>query len=613
MEFEEPSCPICLNIWDNTLRTPRILPACGHTICTECLTKILLTQEPQCPMDSSKLPANGLDLGLFPTNFLAQQLLEERQYKELCQEHNEELRFVCMTVKCKICEDCMFDEKHKGHEVKPWKKIKQEVNKKKKDLKDLLGKLQSNHKALSKEINEKQKKLHSEVKERFESLEKLLILKKNYFFNEIEVMFKKEQEHLEGIMGTSSHAQKVLENQISNLTSYSNQDFFKAIKEDVSNFNFGFEQNLEKLSQEILLSTDAINQSCTNSLKEFEELVRSFELNNDFWRGKRFSVRNEPQVCGLNCLFDNFEVQSTLKLKNAGSSLTITNNSLDLKKLVLNEIELANIKEMEFKIIKCSLIPGDIQTLEYICKNIPKFKGLSVKFDPSKFTDKSFVDIFYLLFWRAQELEKIKLDFSDCKITDKDFAFLCERFPSQMPNLTTLDIELSSTQITYHGVKTLIKRIKPFMKNLVHFKLFVRYLNVTDDVAKKMFVPMPNVKSYQISFGGTQVTDETLKAFVENTLNTMESIESLELYFWEVQISEEIVMKLIRKLKNLKNLTMWFTGTNVTEQVITEFEKVALPEMKSLRELEIILDESGMFDSGKERLKKIKNMLSMRK
>jgi hypothetical protein len=37
MEIKEPSCQICFNKYDSDLHCPRILPSCGHTICTTCI------------------------------------------------------------------------------------------------------------------------------------------------------------------------------------------------------------------------------------------------------------------------------------------------------------------------------------------------------------------------------------------------------------------------------------------------------------------------------------------------------------------------------------------------------------------------------------------------
>lgn len=73
MEYEELICSICEEEYDTDLKTPRLLPDCGHTFCTECLSQLLeraVMEKEQfsCPEDripcSTMRPANE-----FPKNF----------------------------------------------------------------------------------------------------------------------------------------------------------------------------------------------------------------------------------------------------------------------------------------------------------------------------------------------------------------------------------------------------------------------------------------------------------------------------------------------------------------------------------------------------------------
>jgi tripartite motif-containing protein 2/3 len=108
------TCGTCLNTFDAGLQTPKLLP-CSHTICLECLTRIVATfardSQFRCPIcrELITIPAGGVVA--LPPSFLVNQLLDlmARQRKEVvpkCSSHpNQELLFceTCDTVFCSLC------------------------------------------------------------------------------------------------------------------------------------------------------------------------------------------------------------------------------------------------------------------------------------------------------------------------------------------------------------------------------------------------------------------------------------------------------------------------------------------------------------------------------
>ncbi len=74
MPFQAPqwteflSCPICYNIFNETLHRPISL-GCGHTVCKSCLAKL---QQKKCPFDQNII---SRDLDELPVNFALLQLV----------------------------------------------------------------------------------------------------------------------------------------------------------------------------------------------------------------------------------------------------------------------------------------------------------------------------------------------------------------------------------------------------------------------------------------------------------------------------------------------------------------------------------------------------------
>jgi len=108
------TCGTCLCTYDGSDHTPKLLP-CSHTICLECLTRIVATfardSQFRCPncRELTNIPQAGVSA--LPPSFLVNQLLDlmARQRREVvpkCTQHpNQELLF-CETCDCVFCSTC---------------------------------------------------------------------------------------------------------------------------------------------------------------------------------------------------------------------------------------------------------------------------------------------------------------------------------------------------------------------------------------------------------------------------------------------------------------------------------------------------------------------------
>lgn len=111
------TCSTCLCNYDGAEHNPKLLP-CSHTICIECLTRIVATfardSQFRCPVcrELITIPAGGVQA--LPPSFLVNQLrdLMARQRREVvpkCSSHpNQELLF-CETCDCVFCSLCTSD------------------------------------------------------------------------------------------------------------------------------------------------------------------------------------------------------------------------------------------------------------------------------------------------------------------------------------------------------------------------------------------------------------------------------------------------------------------------------------------------------------------------
>jgi hypothetical protein len=85
-----------------------VMLLCGHTFCTECLSRM---NENQCPNDRTAFqqPAHSL-----PMHWTLLEMIQSSSYDSICPEHKEAIRYFDTVCKRPLCADCLVFN-HNGH------------------------------------------------------------------------------------------------------------------------------------------------------------------------------------------------------------------------------------------------------------------------------------------------------------------------------------------------------------------------------------------------------------------------------------------------------------------------------------------------------------------
>ena len=108
-------CPECRQEFDEVSRIPRILTACGHTICECCLKSRYKKKSILCPQCSVATVAQNL--GILPSNMALIQLKQTKSMQDMCSKHNKPIEDYCCNDKVLVCVICLLEDGHKTHEL----------------------------------------------------------------------------------------------------------------------------------------------------------------------------------------------------------------------------------------------------------------------------------------------------------------------------------------------------------------------------------------------------------------------------------------------------------------------------------------------------------------
>ena len=109
------NCPECKQEFDEISHVPRILTACGHTICEICLKLRYKKKNIICPQCSVATIAQNLNI--LPSNLALIQLKQNKISQDLCSKHNKPIEAFCCNDKLLVCVICLLEDGHKTHEL----------------------------------------------------------------------------------------------------------------------------------------------------------------------------------------------------------------------------------------------------------------------------------------------------------------------------------------------------------------------------------------------------------------------------------------------------------------------------------------------------------------
>ncbi|KAJ5066612.1 e3 ubiquitin-protein ligase trim37 [Anaeramoeba ignava] len=107
-------CFICLSNVRSTVMTP----CCHKFCCYDCIEQ-WLNEHSSCPLCRSKISINDM-IKAQTIDEIAEEfeMLEKKESEEICQKHQIQARYYCVTCQIPICSDCVIiDDQHKSDEI----------------------------------------------------------------------------------------------------------------------------------------------------------------------------------------------------------------------------------------------------------------------------------------------------------------------------------------------------------------------------------------------------------------------------------------------------------------------------------------------------------------
>lgn len=151
-------CPECKKEFDESSNLPRILTACGHTLCESCLKLRFKKKSVSCPQCSILTPVSTLNT--LPTNLALIQLKQKKRALDLCEKHKKPIEAFCCNDKILVCVLCLVEDGHKSHELTTVQKAAKKFRDNLSNYAALANSYQDSIQKDIKELNEKQNSLH---------------------------------------------------------------------------------------------------------------------------------------------------------------------------------------------------------------------------------------------------------------------------------------------------------------------------------------------------------------------------------------------------------------------------------------------------------------------
>jgi len=252
---------------------------------------------------------------------------------------------------------------------------------------------------------------------------------------------------------------------------------------------------------------------------------------------------------------------------------------------------LDDIQSFELNLIGCQV---DEPSVLKIMKDIlPKMTGLSnlnICFDHTNITDETIQSFTSNALLHFAVIEQIKLDLGYTRVTDESIIPMFKR----MKGLKSLDLAFNCTHITDASLQSLTDHTLAHCSNLEFFGLGLISTQVTDQSLIQLFDKInPKIKSFELNLSHTKITDQSIAFFAEKILPEFFNLQSFSLWLMDIEITDMSAIKIFKSLKKtLRSFTLSLNNTKITDESLCVFVNYILPALTCLHSYNLWVDNT---------------------
>ena len=609
MSGESINCQVCYSEYDIADHLPRILLNCGHTMCSKCLLNLITNRNQfKCPFDQHAISSQSGKVEAFPVNFALKKLIEDKDNRELCPEHQQRLRLVCLTDKIKVCDECALTGSHSGHKIKPMTIIGEETNKKKVELRNALNTINKHEGQVSSIFQSKRNFLHDKVRSKFEEIRKVflcseleLLSKSSSFLN---FAVEKVDKELNIDRNLPVELSAKLEQQ-ANIFKLPN--FIEVMEEDVSTSISRFNptlytEHVQKVSQAIDRVTESVDNVLSEETNLLLENARSISC---------FGEKLESSVAeffGSDSFLDRLNDHRVLELSThldfviKDGCLNVTVEKILKTSKTINLNEWKDLKKISLVLSDYHLIQQDIKLLYYFWEKADKVTTVYIEFNHEGFSDSVITKFLPIIFDKYKQIEEVEIWLDKCKLSEQCFSFFFSRILNRLTAMRNLILIFDASTITDTSLQLLNDEVLSTLKELTVFRVDLFKTKVTDDGVVHLFKNIERMKEFRIHLQSTKITDKCIEIFSKDVLPTMKNLRNLCLWLGRTTITDESLKPLFLNLQDLEELRLDLMATKVTDASLGMFIESTIPRLVSIKTFDCLLGETSV---GEENLKKV--------
>ena len=607
MDSNLRSCSTCLSDFDLKTRLPRIIPSCGHTICSACLKYIARTQGRfKCTIDKKVCQVRNDRLESYPENLMLKKILEENAKFDKCKIHQKIIDMYCFTDECRVCAHCGIFGDHKGHVLGPLEDVQTKVNKVRTELKSILGQLDDFYKGIDELLEAKRQQSISEVENHFKDLALILENKKQELCSEIDLAFNTEKTKMFKSLGMVSSFRTSLNEKISSLRNvYKTEGLSDFLQGDIEvmlkqfraqvspEYTKSFETTLNK-ALEPLNEAVLINKQSILNIKVPNEML-SKEIGSFYMHvGNSLKFINKNENWSFSDILEVFDI----RVYEDQVSLTSKNSVLKQNRVTITERQLQKITKLSLNFNESEFSPNLVFSVSYMLRHTANLRSIRVDFSNTQISSQEIQSICLLMTGYAKRINEFELLLENCNIDDTSFDGLFVDVLSQLVELRTLVFNLSQTKITNKAISTLTNHVLLQTKNLNSLAIDLRYTEINDVGLSHLKMSNENLLRLVLHLDFTTITDAGFKKFTENNLKDFNCLESFELRLQGTNVTDDGINQLIRYINPSKHFSLHLHSTNITDLSLETLGKSSLSKNQDLSSFSINLELTRITDEG---------------